>query len=202
MNEAGEAGVASPRTTPAVGSAWRLFLTASLVLSLDLFTKVLVLRTIPENTYNPPWKAVIDGWLYLVHIGNKGAAFGTFSGYSSVLAVLAIFALAAIYFFRRDLELYRPSMQIIFGLIIGGILGNFIDRVWHGHVIDFIDVRLPFAIPGIGTRFPAFNIADSGITVGVSLYFFYSFLVSPFRKPQPDPASAGKAPEKPEKPTR
>lgn len=164
---------------------WRLYLTAGLVLAGDVLTKVWVLATIPPGSYNPPWKTIIPDFLYLVHIGNTGAAFGMFQGFGWLLAILAILALFAIYWFRRDLELHRPGVQIIFGLIIGGILGNFIDRVVHGEVIDFIDVHLPFHLPGIGTRFPAFNVADSGITVGVLLYFIFSLFVhsgSPSRK--------------------
>ncbi len=159
--------------------AWRLHATAVVILTLDLATKQWVLNTIPEGTYNPPWKTIIDGTFYLVHIGNKGAAFGAFAGYGWLLAILAIVAIAAIYLFRKDLELHRPSLQIVFGLIIGGILGNFIDRVWHGHVIDFLDVHFPFDVPFIGPRFPAFNIADSGITTGVFLYFILAFFVLP-----------------------
>ncbi len=155
----------------------RLFLCAAFVFFFDLGTKVWVLYVIPEQTYNPPWKEIIPGFLHLVHIWNRGAAFGAFQGYSWLLAFLAPVALLAIYIFRRDLELDRRGPQIIFGLIIGGIIGNFVDRVVHGHVIDFIDVHLPFPIPGIGTRFPAFNIADSGITTGVFLYFIYTFFI-------------------------
>lgn len=170
-------------------AAWRLFLVAGLVLFLDLLTKAWVQRAIPFDTYTPPWRSLIDGWLYLVHIGNEGAAFGALKGFGYLLALFALVALAAIYRYRNLLELYRPGVQIIFGLIIGGILGNFIDRVWHGHVIDFIDVRLPFPLPGIGSRWPAFNIADSGITVGVLLYALYVTFFSPSLAPPPTPAA-------------
>lgn len=170
---------ASPSSLSAgVFRTWRLYLCAAVVFLTDLATKAWVLHAIPEQTYNPPWKEIIPGFFYLVHIWNRGAAFGTFQGYSWLLAILAPIALLAIYFFRRDLELHRRGPQIIFGLIIGGILGNFVDRVVHGHVIDFIDIHLPFPIPGIGTRFPAFNIADSGITTGVVLYFIYTFFIA------------------------
>lgn len=172
-----------------------LLATATLVLTADVLTKAWVLHSIPYGSYNPPWKTLIPGFLHLVHIGNSGAAFGMLQGFSWLLAALAIVALVAIYLFRRDLELHRRGIQIIFGLIIGGILGNFIDRVVHGEVIDFIDVHLPFALPWIGSRFPSFNIADSGITCGVGAYLLYSLL----RKPPPvaaDKEPTGSPPEK------
>ena len=172
----------TPTLLTRMGTAWRLYLIAGLVFLLDLVSKLWVLKTIPSPTYNPPWKELIPGFLNLVHIENRGAAFGAFQGYSWLLAILAVLALIAIYFFRKDLELNRAGPQIIFGLIIGGILGNFVDRVVHGHVIDFIDVHLPFALPGIGTRFPAFNFADAGISTGVFFYFIYTFLVIPRRE--------------------
>lgn len=177
MNTNPEGG--APILLQRIASAWRLFLTAAVLFTLDMISKALVLHHIPSPSYNPPWKELIPGFLNLVHIENRGAAFGAFQGYSWLLAILAVLALIAIYFFRKDLELSRAGPQIIFGLIIGGILGNFVDRVVHGHVIDFIDVHLPFALPGIGTRFPAFNFADAGISTGVALYFIYTFFVIP-----------------------
>jgi len=179
-----------------IALGWRLYLTALIVFLADLITKIWVLNTIPEGTYSPPWKEVIPGFFNLVHIGNPGAAFGVFPGYSWLLAILAILALAAIYRFRRDLELFRSGVQLIFGLIIGGILGNFLDRITHGHVIDFIDIHLPFSLPFIGTRFPAFNIADSGISVGVFLYFIYSFFVLPKKASESGMEGSGKTREK------
>ena len=74
-----------------------------------------------------------------------------------------------IYRYRRCLALKQPFMQVSFGLLCGGIVGNLIDRIFHGHVIDFLDVHLPFY------RWPAFNIADMGITLGLFLYLVTSF---------------------------
>ena len=73
-------------------------------------------------------------------------------------------------------------MQICFGLLTGGILGNVTDRILHGHVIDFLDFHLPFSLPYLFPhgRYPAFNIADCGIVIGVILYLLFSF----FDKPQ------------------
>lgn len=140
------------------------------VVGLDQLTKLLVIEHIPYGTYHHPAPIpLIDGFLYLVHIGNKGAAWGMFQGFGMVLAGFALITIATIFLFRRMLSLHVTSMQVVFGLLIGGILGNLYDRITIGHVVDFIDVQLPFY------RWPAFNIADSAICVGVVCYIFLSF---------------------------
>jgi len=115
-------------------------------------------------------KTFIHNWDRLP-FGNKGAAWGILSGYGFGLAILAIVAMAAIYWFREHLQLRRLDMQFAFGCMVGGIAGNMIDRLMHGHVIDFLDFHLP------GYRWPAFNMADIGIVTGVILYVFSTFFL-------------------------
>ncbi len=81
---------------------------------------------------------------------------------------IAILALSAIWFFRRYLGFGSLTGQIALGMFSGGVVGNLADRILYGHVIDFIDVHLPF----IDYRWPAFNIADCGIVMGVCVYIF------------------------------
>ena len=125
--------------------------------------------------YYPPWGGIelIPDFFALVYAVNEGAAWGILQGHGEWLAALAILALAAIFFFRRDLELHRPPMQWAFGLIIGGIVGNALDRIRYGHVVDFLDVHLGFY------RWPTFNFADTGIVCGTLLYLFLSFRTTP-----------------------
>ena len=162
----------------------RLFGIAGLILVLDQITKVLIQYSIPFETsyYEPDRITIIENFFYLVHIGNEGAAWGMFSEYSEILSLLAFVVLLFIYLFRKHLEFNRNSIQIAFGLLIGGILGNLIDRLRVGHVIDFIDIHLPFTLPYILPygRWPAFNVADSAIVIGM---FFYLLLnISDTRK--------------------
>jgi signal peptidase II len=160
----------------------RLYCIAGTILLADIFSKWWVLCTLPFNTYHPDNSiTIIDGFFYIVHIGNEGAAWGIFSGYSGWLALFAIIVLIAIYYLRHTLELQRPLHQIAFGFLIGGVLGNLIDRIVHGHVIDFLDFHFPFSIPWIleNGRYPSFNIADSGIVIGVFIYLILSFRASP-----------------------
>lgn len=159
----------------------RLFITAAFIFILDQLTKSWIFNNLPLDSYfYPDSIKVIDGFLYIVHIGNEGAAWGMFSGFSGLLALFALLALYGIYKFRHTLELKRRIMQISFGMLIGGIIGNLLDRLIHGHVIDFIDFHFPFTIPGIMPtgRYPSFNIADCGIVVGVVIYTAVSLFSS------------------------
>ena len=156
----------------------RLFVIAGLILVLDQITKILVQYSIPfESSYFVPDRVtIIEDFFYLVHIGNQGAAWGMFSEYSGILTLLSFAVLLFVFCFRKQLELHRGTVQIAFGLLIGGILGNLIDRIRVGHVIDFIDIHLPFTLPFILPfgRWPAFNVADSAIVVGMLFYLLLS----------------------------
>lgn len=169
-------------TTTSKPSYRLLFILAIVVFVLDQITKSWIFNNLPLGSYfYPDSIRVIEGFFYIVHIGNEGAAWGMLSGYSGWLAIFAFVALTVIYKLRHSLELNRPIMQVAFGLLIGGILGNLIDRLLHGHVIDFLDFRFPFTIPWIMPtgRYPSFNIADCGIVIGVLIYVAVSFIDPP-----------------------
>jgi signal peptidase II len=162
-----------------------LYVSALIVFILDQLTKAWIFNNLPLDSYNPPAAiTVIENFFYIVHIGNEGAAWGMFSGYGGILALFALVALFAIYKLRHSLELRRSSMQAAFGLLIGGILGNMIDRLIHGHVIDFLDFHFPVNIPWIMPtgRYPSFNIADCGIVVGTIFYLILSFKIDASKK--------------------
>lgn len=161
-----------------------LFVIAIVVFALDQLTKTWIFNhpDLPLDSYfYPDSIEVIKGFFYIVHIGNEGAAWGMLSGYGGLLALFAFVALFAIYKMRHSLELHRKSMQIAFGLLIGGVLGNMVDRLIHGHVIDFLDFHFPFSVPYLmpDGRYPAFNIADCGIVIGVFTYITLSFFSKP-----------------------
>ena len=156
---------------------WWIALT---IYGLDQCTKlwILSLDALPLGSYfSPDSIEVVPNFFYLVHIGNEGAAWGILSGQGRLLGCIALVALVSIYYFRHQLELIKPAIQICFGLLTGGILGNITDRILHGHVIDFLDFHLPFSLPYLFPygRYPAFNIADTGIVIGVFLYLILSF---------------------------
>lgn len=170
-----------------------LFVTALVVFVLDQITKAWIFNNLALDSYYPPDAIkVIEGFFYIVHIGNEGAAWGMLSGYGGLLAAFALIALFAIYKLRHSLELHRKAMQWAFGLLIGGIVGNMIDRLIHGHVIDFIDFHFPVNIPYIMPtgRYPSFNIADCGIVIGTLIYVYLSFKTA---SPEPEADKADKA---------
>jgi signal peptidase II len=148
-----------------------LWALAVVIFTLDQLTKTWIATRLAYPTYWPHEGAitVIDGFFYLVHVGNTGAAWSLFSGQSTLLALLAGFTLVGIFFWRRQLGLRDRRTQLAFGLLCGGIVGNCFDRVLHGHVIDFLDFHFGTYI------YPTFNLADAGICVGVVLYLWQSF---------------------------
>ncbi len=144
---------------------WALIAT---VFVFDQLTKYWVNARLPLGSYGSSGLPVIPGFFNLVHVGNTGAAWSMFSGKSTGLALLAGATLLAIFFWRRQLGLRQASVQFSFGLLCGGIIGNLVDRLVHGHVIDFIDLHFG------NYTYPTFNVADSGICVGVFWYVLWS----------------------------
>jgi signal peptidase II len=146
----------------------RLWLLTLVVFSLDQITKHWINGRLPLGSYGFSGIPVIPGFLNFVHVGNTGAAWSMFSGKSTGLALLAAGTLVAIFYWRKHLALKNPSVQLSFGLLCGGIIGNLVDRLVHGHVIDFIDVHFG------SYTYPTFNVADSGICIGVFWYVLWS----------------------------
>ena len=170
-----------PRLQRILAYRWLLALAAG-VLVLDQATKAWICARLPYPTYGPPRHiAVIDDFFNLVNVGNTGAAWSLFSGRSTFLALLAVATLIAIFAWRRQLGLRLWTVQVSFGLLCGGIVGNLVDRLVHGHVIDFLDFHFGSYI------YPTFNVADSGICVGVAIYLLHS-LRQP-EAPSPGPES-------------
>ncbi len=152
----------------------RFWVLTLLIFVLDQLTKYWINGRLPLGSYGYSGITVIPGFLNLVHVGNTGAAWSMFSGKSTGLALLATGTLFAIFFWRKHLALKNPSVQLSFGLLCGGIIGNLVDRLVHGHVIDFVDVHFG------SYTYPTFNVADSGICIGVFWYVLWSL-----RNPQP-----------------
>lgn len=153
-----------------------LWIIAVAVFLLDQATKWWIVGHVPFDPMHSHGVGrdipVIREFFYIIHVGNTGAAWSMFSGRSVTLALLAAGTLVAIYFWRHTLGLKHPLSQICFGLLCGGIVGNLVDRLVHKHVIDFIDLHFGNYV------YPTFNVADSGICVGVILYLWQSLRAS------------------------
>ncbi len=107
---------------------------------------------------------IIQGWLYLIKTYNTGAAWSLLEGKSFILGLLGVGILYGIWHFRKQLELEKLYQQVALGVFAGGVLGNMIDRLWSGSVLDFIQVYLG------SYPWPTFNVADMAIVTGVGLY--------------------------------
>ena len=137
---------------------------AGIVVVLDQVTKYVAVRTLSDGPVS-----LIDGFLQLRLLKNPGSAFSLFRGGGAVIALLAIAAVAMIVVIARQLPGKAEGTAI--GLVLGGAVGNLLDRVFRGDgfldgkVIDFVDFDF----------FPAFNVADSAITIGAILAVLLAF---------------------------
>ena len=146
----------------------RWFALAAAVILLDQVTKWAVLENFVYGE-----RREITGFFNLVLVYNKGAAFSMFAsadGWQTPLLILFAIVAAGIvsYLIVRNRE--KRVLCIGLALILGGALGNLIDRLRFGHVVDFLDFH------AMGWHWPAFNVADSGITVGALLLILDGFV--------------------------
>lgn len=148
----------------------RIALIALAVLVFDQLTKQIVDHTLKLGHE----KVVIDGFFKFVHWGNTGAAWSLFANNNYVLALVALVALVVLFLSRHHFDAHTPLGQVALGLIFGGIIGNLVDRLMIGHVVDFIYFYM-HRRGGEDIGFPAFNIADSAICIGVAFIFILSW---------------------------
>jgi signal peptidase II len=171
-------------------------LTAVTVLALDQWSKAWVVTNLSPPDIGGPRISLIGDYLILYYIRNNGAAFSLLAN-SFALVILIVVAIGVItYLYMRMLNTGGLGYKLIFGLIVGGALGNLIDRARHsGYVVDFISFR----IPQIGFYFAIFNLADAAISIGVFLLFI-TLLFGSLRRPGETPQSAQPAQETTPKP--
>jgi signal peptidase II len=147
-----------------------LFLSLPLY-ALDQLTKQLVLRFISPD--EP--RVLAADFFSLVNVTNTGAAFGSFRGNNTFFVAISSVALVIVLGLLLRARTADRWRDLSLALLLAGILGNLTDRLLYGHVIDFLlfDLHVPYAHP-----WPAFNVADSCISVSVVLFIIHSF----FRK--------------------
>jgi len=143
-----------------------LFLSLPLY-ALDQWAKQLVLRFI--SPYDA--RIVVPDFFSLVNITNTGAAFGSFRGNNTFFIVISIIALLIVVSLLARRQQPDILRDVSLALLLAGILGNLTDRLLYGHVIDFLlfNLHIRYADP-----WPAFNVADSCITIAVVLFIFHS----------------------------
>jgi signal peptidase II len=112
---------------------------------------------------------LVPNFLRLSYVQNSGVAFGLLADIESVwkpylLAAMAVVAVVVILVYSSRTPLARTLLQVALAVILGGILGNFLDRIVHGFVVDFIEFHIYDSF-----YWPNFNVADSAITIGIAL---------------------------------
>ena len=132
------------------------FILAAVILSLDQLTKFIITKNLMPHESMP----VIKGIFHFTLVHNRGAAFGILKGQLFLFIFTSVIAIILIYRTLKNCHLNLYSISL--GLILAGAIGNLIDRLLFGYVIDFLDFRI----------WPVFNIADASITIGAILMGF------------------------------
>ena len=138
-----------------IANRWKrgipFFLTTSLVLTVDQITKLLVRSNMSLYQSIPP-----EGFFRLTYITNTGGVFGFFANQTFLIILTALAGAGAVLLFYRYPLSQSRLVKVGLGLLLGGAIGNLIDRIWLGGVVDFIDLG----------AWPIFNVADSAIVIG------------------------------------
>jgi signal peptidase II len=143
---------------------WVLLISFVLILGLDQYTKYRVEQNIPlHHTIK-----VVDGFFNLTHLRNSGGAFGILGGEKGGVGTfffvsVSLMAVGILIYLLYRLKEHERTLSLSLSLILSGAVGNLIDRIRYGEVVDFLDFHL------FSHHWPAFNVADSAITIGIGL---------------------------------
>lgn len=168
MQDADTRPAAGPRLAVRPRDGWFLALAAAIV-GLDQLTKWVIRGWLERG------EAVSVVWpLKIVHVTNSGAAFGMFQGAGPLLVITSVVGMVAILVYLFNPGFAHPVMRLGLAFMLGGAVGNLIDRVSEGRVVDFVKVP----------NFPAFNVADSAITIGV-FFLIWALMFDTTDEPKP-----------------
>lgn len=150
-------------------NAWPLAV-AAVAFALDQASKAAVIAALgPPEAGNRV--QIIPNFLEFVHTFNTGIAFSLFQGQNTTLLLVGLIVLGLLIYYYRAMPQGSRVLRIAVGAVVGGAIGNLVDRVRLGHVTDFIHVYYPGVF-----NYPVFNIADSCVSVGmivVAVYLFF-----------------------------
>ncbi len=132
---------------------------AAFVILLDQWTKWLIVKNMEYGERISVW----DPWFGILSHRNRGAAWGMLEGQMWLFTIVTVGVIIAIIYFYHKEAKGKPIFQVGLMLLLGGAIGNFIDRLFRGEVVDFVDVLIPV----MNYNFPIFNIADAALTVAV-----------------------------------
>ena len=136
-----------------------------LTLVVDIVSKIIVVK----NVVFGEEISVIKNFLKITYVRNTGVAWSIFSDMQFMIIIISILIIGGIVWYMYKNKTKNRLEKVSYGFILGGALGNFVDRIIHGYVIDFIDVRI------FGYNYPIFNLADTFIVVGIILLIIYTW---------------------------
>lgn len=139
----------------------RYYFIALFIIALDQLTKWFIVRKMELGESI----GVIDNFFYITSHRNRGAAWGILEGQMWLFYIITILVAIGIVYYMEKHAKGKPLFQISLAFILGGAIGNFIDRLFRKEVVDFLDTYI------FKYDFPIFNIADSALTIGVVLMF-------------------------------
>jgi len=179
-----------------------LAVTVPLVVIADQVTKLLAVSylrpLVAELQPSDRFISVIDGFFRLKYAENPGAAWGLLRNASPTFRIpffiiVSLLAIGLIVWFFRRIEPHKRLLPLAVPLVLGGALGNLVDRVRWGKVVDFVDWFI--TIGGEEKHWPTFNVADAAITVGVALLIIEMFIGYKKEPKEGEPAESGQPDE-------
>lgn len=144
----------------------RYYLIALIIILVDQFTKWLVVVNMELGESIP----IIDGFFYLTSHRNSGAAWGILQGQMVFFYIVTVLFIGVAVYYMQKYARDNKLLGVSLGIILGGAIGNFIDRLWRQEVVDFADFYI------FDYSFPIFNVADSALTIGVILVIIVTIL--------------------------
>ncbi|WP_409292148.1 signal peptidase II [Peribacillus sp. SCS-37] len=142
------------------------FIVALFVIALDQFTKWLIVKNLELGESIE----VISQFFYITSHRNRGAAWGVLEGQMWFFYIITLVVVAGLIYYIVKHAKNNVLLGVSLGLMLGGAVGNFIDRVWRREVVDFIHVYI------VDYSFPVFNIADSALCIGVVMLIIYMLI--------------------------
>ncbi|MEK4385051.1 signal peptidase II [Solibacillus sp. FSL W7-1464] len=136
---------------------------AIIAVILDQWTKWLIVKNMELGERISVW----DPWFGILSHRNRGAAWGMLEGQMWLFSIVTVGVIIAIIYFNHTEAKGKPLFHVSLMLLLGGAVGNFIDRLFRGEVVDFVDVFIPV----IKYHFPIFNIADAALSIAVVMLF-------------------------------
>lgn len=142
------------------------YLIALIIIGIDQLTKWLVIKRMELHEQIP----IIENFFYLTSHRNKGAAWGILQNQMTFFYIITVIVIIGVVYYMQKYGKNQKLLSVALSFILGGAIGNFIDRLFREEVVDFFDFII------FGYDFPIFNVADSALVVGVGLFLIATFI--------------------------